>query len=128
TRQRHAIVATGVGGGNISGEDRGPAGVTKGVAKGVGMSQLPAVRERAIGSSGGQFRVSVMPERPAQLNKGADPDVLPVAKGGIAVLVGPMQRRGGFGMREGCTAIAAIEQRGSNGAMAHQEPAGQGFG
>jgi hypothetical protein len=88
------------------------------------MSQLPAVRERAIGSSGGLIRIAAMPERPAQLNKGADPDVLPVAKGGIAVLVGPMQRRGGFGMREGCTAIAAIEQRGSNGAMAHQERAG----
>src|SRR5262249_16895525 len=85
----------------------------KGVAKGVGMSQLPAVRERAIGSSGGLIRIAAMPERPAQLNKGADPDVLPVAKGGIAVLVGPMLRRGGFGMRGGCTAIAAMGPTGA---------------
>ena len=68
-----------------------------------------------------------MPERPAQLNKGADPDVLPVAKGGIAVLVGPMQRRGGFGMREGCTVIAAMDQRMSENTMPDQERAGRGL-
>jgi hypothetical protein len=48
-------------------------------------------------------------------------------KGGIAVLVGPMQRRGGFGMREGCTVIAAIDQRLSEDAMADQERAGRGL-
>ena len=86
TRERHAIVAVGVGGGDISGEDRGHAGQPKGVGKGVGMSQLPALRERAIGSSGGLIRIAAMPKRPGQLDKGADPDVLPVAKGGIAML------------------------------------------
>ena len=43
------------------------------------------------------------------MDKGADPDVLPVAKGVIAMLVGPIQRRGRFDMREGCTVIAAID-------------------
>ena len=38
TRQRHAVVAIGAGGGDIPGEDRGDAGEPKGVRKGVGMS------------------------------------------------------------------------------------------
>ena len=61
------------------------------------------------------------------MDKGADPDVLPIAKGGIAMLVGPIQRRGRFEMREGCTVIAAIDQRLSEGAMADQERAGRGL-
>jgi hypothetical protein len=48
-----------------------------------------------------------MPKRPGQLDKGGDPDVLPVMKGVIATLGGPIQRRGRFEMREGCTVIAA---------------------
>ena len=55
---------------------------------GVGISQLPAVRERAIGGSRGLIRIAAMPERPGQHDKGADPDV--------AMLVEPMQRPGGF--------------------------------
>ena len=78
-------------GGDITGKDPGHAGETKGVGKGVGMSQLPAVRESTIGSSGGLIRIAAMPKRPGQMDKGADPDVLPVVKGGITVLVGPMQ-------------------------------------
>ena len=109
TRERHAIVAIGAGGGDVSGEDCGHAGETKGVDKGVGMSQLPAVRERAIGGSGGLIRIAAVPERPGQHDKGADPDVLPVAKGVIAMLVGPIQRHGRFDMREGGTVIAAID-------------------
>jgi hypothetical protein len=46
-----------------------------------------------------------MPKRPGQHDKGADADVLSVVKDGIAVLVGPMQQSGGFGMREGYTVI-----------------------
>ena len=68
-----------------------------------------------------------MPERPGQDDKGADPAVLPVAKGGIAMLVGPIQRRGRFEMHEGCTVIAAINQRISERAMADQERAGRGL-
>jgi hypothetical protein len=90
------------------------------------MSQLPAVRERAISGSGGLIRIAAMPERPGQLDKGADPDILPVVKGGIAMLVGPIQRDGGFEMREGCTVIAAVHQRMTEGAMAYQERAGRG--
>ena len=127
SRDRHAIAAVGVDGGDISGEDRGPAGPRKGVGKGVGMSQFPAQCERAIGGSGGLVRVAAMPERPGQLCKGADPDVLPVVKGGIAVLVGPIQRHGRFDMRQGCTVIAAIDQRLSEDAMADQERAGRGL-
>jgi len=118
TRERHAIVAVGVDGRDISGEDRGHAGVIKGVGKGVGMSQLPAVGERMLGSSGGLIRISPMPKRPGQLDKGAGPDVLPVVNGGIAVLVGPMQRRGRFEMREGCRVIAPQDQGISEDAMA----------
>ena len=59
-----------------------------------------------------------MPKRPGRLRKGADPDVLSIAKGGIAVLVGPIQRRGRFEMPEGCTVIAAIHQSMSEDAMA----------
>jgi hypothetical protein len=51
----------------------------------VGMAQLPAVCERTIGSSGGLIRIAAMPEGPGQEDKGADPDVLPIAKGGIAM-------------------------------------------
>src|ERR1700757_4583205 len=98
-RERHAIVAAGVDGGDVSGEGRGHAGEPKGVGKGVGMSQLPAVCEGAIGSSGGLSRITAMPKRPGQLDKGGDPDVLPIAKGGIAMLVGSIQRGGGFEMR-----------------------------
>ena len=127
TRERHAIVAVGAGGGDISGEDRGHSGEIEGLSKGVGMSQLPAVRDRTIGSSGGLIRITAMPERRGQLDKGVDPDVLPVVKGGISVLVGPIQRRGGFVMRQGCTVIAANEQRRSEGAMADQERAGGGL-
>ena len=111
TRERHAIVAAGRGGGDISGEDRGRAGKPKGVGKGVGMAQLPAQCEPAIGSPGGLIRIAAMPKRPGRLSKGHDPDVLRVAKGGIAVLVGQIQRRGRFEMREGCTVIAAMDQR-----------------
>ena len=68
-----------------------------------------------------------MPERPGQLDKGADPNVRPVVKGGIAMLVGPIQRRGRFEMREGCTVIAAKDQRISEGAMADQERGGGGL-
>src|SRR6516164_1914211 len=121
TRERHAITAVGVNGGDISGEDRGYAGKIKGVGKGVGMPQLPAIRERTIGSAGGLIGIAAMPKRPGQDDKSADPDVLPVVKGGIAVLAGPIQRRGGFGMLEGCTVIAAIEQRLSEDAMTDQE-------
>ena len=127
TREHHAIVAAGVDGGDISGEDRGQAGQPKGVGKGVGMSQLPAVRERAIGGSGGLIRIAAMPKRPGQDDKGADPDVLPVAKGGIAMLVRPIQRRGRFEMREGCRVVAAHHQRQSEDAMADQERAGRGL-
>jgi hypothetical protein len=48
-------------------------------------------------------------------------------KGGIAVLVGPIQRRGRFDMREGCTVVAARHQRLSEDAMADQERAGRGL-
>jgi len=108
TRERHATVAAGVDGGDISGQDRGHAGVIKGVGKGVGMSQLPAVRERTIGTTGRLIRIAAMPKRQGQMDKGADPDVLPIAQGGIAVLLGPIQRGGRFDMREGCTVITAI--------------------
>ena len=50
-------------GGDISGEGRGHSGEIKGVGKGVGMSQLPAQCERAIGSSGGLIRIAAMPKR-----------------------------------------------------------------
>jgi hypothetical protein len=68
-----------------------------------------------------------MPERPGQLGEGADPDILPVVKGGIAMLVGPMQRRGRFEMRKGCTVIAGQHQGRSEDAMADQERAGGGL-
>ena len=82
TRERYAIVAAGVDGGDISGEDRGRAGKPKGVGKGVGMAQLPAQCERAIGGSGGLVRIAAMPERPGQKDNGADPDVLPASISG----------------------------------------------
>jgi len=126
-RERHAIIAVSLDGGDIPGEDSGHAGKPEGVGKGVGMSQFPAVRERAIGSSGGLIGIAAMPKRPGQLDKGADPDVLPVVKGRIAMLVGPIQRRGRFEMREGCTVIAAIRQRMAEDAMADQERAGGGL-
>ena len=127
TRERHAIVAAGADGGDIVGEGRGRAGQPKGVGKGVGMSQLPAQCERAIGSTGGPIRIAAMPEHPGQLDKGADADVLPVAKGGIAMLIGPIQRRGRFEMGEGCRVIAAPHQRMSEDAMADQVRAGRGL-
>ena len=68
-----------------------------------------------------------MPKRPGQLDKGADPDVLPVVKGEIAMLVGPIRRCGRFEMRKGCTVIAAKDQRQSEDAMADQERAGRGL-
>src|SRR6516164_11769930 len=111
TRERHAITAVGVNGGDIPGEDRGYAGKIKGVGKGVGMPQLPAICERTIGGAGGLIGIAAMPKRPGQDDKGADPDVLPVAKGVIAMLVWPIQRHGYFEMRQGCTVIAAIHQR-----------------
>jgi hypothetical protein len=58
TRERHAIIAVRVDGGNIPGEDRSLSGKREGVGKGVGMAQLPAVRERAIGSSSGLIRIA----------------------------------------------------------------------
>ena len=90
TRDCHAIVAAGAGGDDIAGKDRGPTGKREGVGKGGGMSQLPAQCERAIDGLGGPIRIAAMPKRIGQDDKGADPDVLPVAKGGIAVLLGPM--------------------------------------
>ena len=123
TGERHALVVVGVDGGHIAGEGCGPGGVTKGGGKGVGMSQLPAQCEGTIGGPGGLIRIAAMPKRPGRLDKNADPDVLPVAKGGIAMLVGPIQRRRGFEMRQGCTVIAAIDQRQSEDAMADQERA-----
>src|SRR5262245_30902870 len=93
TCERNALAAVGVDGGDISGEDRGPSGQTKGVGKGVGMSQLPAVRERATGSSGGLIGIAAMPKSPGQGGKGADPNVLPVPTGEIAMLVRPLERR-----------------------------------
>jgi hypothetical protein len=126
TRDRHAIVAVGAGGGDISGEGRGHSGEPKRVGKGVGMSELPAVGERTIGSSGGLIRIAAMPERPGQLDKGTDPDVLPIVKGGIAMLVGPIQRGGGFEMRESCRVVAAQDQRISEHPMAHPERADEG--
>ena len=124
SRERHAIIAVGVDGGGVSGEDRGLAGETKGVAKGVGMSQLPAVRERTVGSSGGPIRIAAMPKRPGQHDISADPNVLTVVKGEIAVLVGPIQRRGRFEMRQGCRIVAGKDQRPSEGAMGNQERGG----
>jgi hypothetical protein len=61
TRDYHAIIAVGVDGGDISGEDRGLAGQRKRVGKGVGMAQFPAIRERTIGGSGGLIRIAAMP-------------------------------------------------------------------
>ena len=126
-RERHGIIAAGVDGGDVSGEDRGKAGKTEGVGKGVGKSQLLAQCERTIGSPRGLIRIAAVPQRQGQLDKGADPDVHPVAQGGIAMLVGPMQRRRRFCMRQGCTVIAATPQRLSEGAMADQERAGRGL-
>ena len=65
-----------------------------------------------------------MPERPRQDGKGVDPDVLPVVKGGITVLLGSIKRRSGFDMGEGCTVIAASYQRQSEHAMPDQQRAG----
>ena len=127
TRERHAIIATGVDGGDISGEDRGHSGEIEGIGKGVGMSQLSAVRKRVIGSSGGLIRIAAMPKRPGQVDKGADPDVLPIAKGVTAMLVRAIQRHGRFEMRKGCAVIAAIDQRMAEDAMADQERAGGGL-
>jgi hypothetical protein len=127
TRERHAIIAVGADGGDISGEDRGYAGQPMGVGKGMGMCQLPAQCERAIGSARRLIRIAAMPKRPGQHDKGADPDVRPVVKGGIAMLVGPIQRRGRFEMPEGGTVIAAKNQRHSEDAMADQERAGRGL-
>ena len=90
----------------------------------MGVAQFAAVRERAIGGSGGLLRIAAMPERQGQISKRANPEVLPVAKGVIAVLVGPIQRHGRFEMREGCTVVAAPHQRQSDDAMADQERAG----
>ena len=91
------------------------------------MSQLPAIGERSIGSPGGPIRIAAMPKRYGQRDKGADPDVLPVGKGGIAVLVGPIQRRRRFEMREARTVVAAKDQRYSEGEMADQERARGGL-
>src|SRR5262249_25156184 len=90
-RERNALVAVGADGADISGEDCGHSGEPKAVGKGVGMAQLPAVRERTIGSSGRLIRIAAMPKRAGQHDKGVDPDAPPIAKGGIAMLVGPMQ-------------------------------------
>ena len=68
-----------------------------------------------------------MPKRPRQDGKGADPDVMRVAKGGIAMLVRPMQRRGRFDMFESGRVIAATDQRMSEDAMADQERGGRGL-
>ena len=111
-------------GGDISGEGRGHSREIKGVGKGGGMSQLPAQCECTIGSSGGPIRIAAMPERPGQHDKGADPDVLPVVKGGIAMLVRLIQRGGRFEMRQGRPVIAALDQRLTEDAMADQERAG----
>ena len=78
-----------------------PRRSTQGRGKGCWHARLPAVRERTIGSLGGLARIAAMPKRPGQLNKGADPDVLPVVQGGIAMLVGPMHRRGCFRNAQG---------------------------
>ena len=80
--------------------------------------------ERQLGRTD---QIAAMPERPGQHDKGADPDVLPIAQGGIAVLVGSIQLGGRFEMGEGCTVIAAIPQRQSESAMADQERAGGGL-
>ena len=48
TGEGHAIVAAGVNGGDISGQDRGHSREIKGAGKGVGMSQLPAIGERTM--------------------------------------------------------------------------------
>ena len=126
-RDRHTIVAAGVDGGDIPGEGRGHSGVIKGVGKGEGMSQLPAVGDRTIGSSGGLIGIAAMPKRPGQMDKGVDPDVLTIVKGGITMLLGPIQRHARFGVRQGCTVIAAKDQRISEGAMADQERGGGGL-
>ena len=76
TRERHAVIAIGTGGGDISGEDCRYAGQRKGVGKGVGVSELPAIRERTIGGPGGLIRIAAMPKRPGQLDKDADPDLV----------------------------------------------------
>ena len=89
----------------------------------MGKSQLLAQCERTIGSPRGLIRIAAVPQRQGQLDKGADPDVLP----GIAMLVGPIQRRGRFKMREGCTVVAAKHQRQSEDTMADQERAGGGL-
>ena len=91
------------------------------------MAQLLAVRERTIGSSGGLIRIAAMPKRRGQKRKGDDSDVLTVTKGGIAMLVGPMQRHRRFEMRAGCRVVAAPHQRQSEDAMADQERAGRGL-
>jgi len=127
TRECHALVAAGRGGGDIPGEDPGRAGQTEALGEGVGMAQLPAQCERTIGSAGRTIRIATMPKRPGQLDKGGDPDVRSVAKSGIAVLAGPIQRGGRFGMLEGCTVIAANDQRISEDAMADQERTGRGL-
>jgi hypothetical protein len=89
------------------------------------MSQLPAVGERTIGCAGGLIGIAAMPERPGRLDKGADPDVLPIAQRGITMLVGAIQRGGRFEMRESCRVIAAIGQGMTEDAMADQERAGR---
>ena len=67
-RDRLAIVAVGADGGDISGEDRGHAGKAQGVGKGVGMPQLSAIGEGAIGGPGGLIGIAAMPEQSAQDN------------------------------------------------------------
>ena len=90
-RERNILVRAGASLGDATGENRLHADVPKRIGERVGMSELPAVFECAIGSSGGLLGIAAMPERPRQIHEGADADVLAVASGEFAMFVGPVQ-------------------------------------
>jgi hypothetical protein len=90
-RERNIFVGTGSSLVNATGENRLHTNVPKRIGERVGMSELPAVFECAIGSSSGLLGKAAMPERPRQIHEGANADVLAVASGEFAMRVGPVQ-------------------------------------
>jgi hypothetical protein len=105
-----------------------PCRPTQGREKGCG--RVPAAgctraHDRQLGRAD---RIAAMPKRPGQTDKGDDSDVLPVVKGGIAVLVGPIQRRGRLDVRPGLQGNRRQDPRMSEDAMAAVRPVPADFG
>jgi hypothetical protein len=91
---------------DISGEESGYCGIKEGICERVSVAELTGMEKRSIGGPRRPVGIALMPERPGQIAQRDGADVLAIAEGELAVLLGPIKRGGHFEVGPGLPEVA----------------------